>query len=156
MKNIIYIFLVSMVPLIELRGAVPMGAVLGLPWYINYPICIIGNMLPVPIILFFVGAVLKWMLTCKVSLFNKVSDFIYRKADKHKNKIEKGGFVALMLFVGIPLPGTGAWTGALVAALLGMKKKHSILAIFLGILIAGIIMGTVSYLSVDAFNAMFG
>ncbi len=145
-----------MVPLIELRGAIPVGAIAGLPWYINYPICIIGNMLPIPIILLFVGAVLKWMSTCKVSLFNKVANFIYEKADKHKGKIEKGGFVALMLFVGIPLPGTGAWTGALVAALLGMKKKHSITAIALGVLIAGIIMGLISYISVDAFNAMFG
>lgn len=144
-----------MVPLIELRGAVPVGAIAGLPWYVNYPICIIGNMLPVPIILLFVDAVLKWMLTCKISLFNKVSSFVYKKADKHKDKIEKGGFVGLMLFVGIPLPGTGAWTGALVASLLGMKKRKSIPAIALGVLIAGVIMGLISYVSVDAFNALF-
>ena len=96
------------------------------------------------------------MSTCNVSLFNKVSNFVYEKADKHKGKIEKGGFVALMLFVGIPLPGTGAWTGALIAALLGMKKSHSITAISLGVLMAGVIMGLVSYISVDAFNALFG
>ena len=156
MTKILYVFFISMVPLIELRGAIPVGAIAGIPWYINYPICIIGNMLPVPIILLFVGAVLKWMFNCNITLFNKVSGFIYEKADKHKGKIEKGGFVALMLFVGIPLPGTGAWTGALVAALLGMKLKKSVPAIFLGILIAGVIMGLVSYISVDAFNAMFG
>ncbi len=144
-----------MVPLIELRGAVPVGAIAGIPWYINYPICIIGNMLPVPIILLFVSAVLKWMSTCKVSLFNKVANFIYKKADKHKEKIDAGGFWGLMLFVGIPLPGTGAWTGALVASLLGMKKRHSIPAIALGVLIAGVIMGVISYISVDAFNALF-
>lgn len=144
-----------MVPFIELRGAVPIGAIAGIPWYINYPVCIMANMLPVPIILLFVRAVLKWMYECKVSLFNRISGFVYQKADKYKSRIEKGGFLGLMLFVGIPLPGTGAWTGALVASLLNMKLRKSIPAIFLGILIAGIIMGIISYVSVDAFNALF-
>ena len=155
MKKIIYIFLISMVPFIELRGAIPVGAISGIPWYINYPVCIVANMIPVPVILLFVRAVLKWMYESKVNLFKKVASFVYEKADKHKSRIEKGGFVGLLLFVGIPLPGTGAWTGALIAALLGMKMKKSIPAIFLGVLLAGLIMGLISYISVDAFNALF-
>lgn len=155
MKKILYVFLISMVPLIELRCAVPAGALLGIPWYINYAVCIIGNMLPVPIILLFVKAVLNYMAKCKISLFNKIADFIYRKADKNKGRIEKGATIGLILFVGIPIPGTGAWTGALVAALLDMKLKHSIPAIFAGVVLAGIIMGLISYISVDAFNALF-
>ena len=144
-----------MVPFIELRGAIPIGAVAGIPWYINYPVCIVANMIPVPIILLFVSAVLKWMYESNLGFFKKVAGFVYEKADKHKSKIEKGGFLGLLLFVGIPIPGTGAWTGALIAALLGMKMKRSIPAIFLGVLLAGVIMGLISYISVDAFNALF-
>ncbi len=134
------VFFVSMVPLIELRVGVPIGTGMGLPWFPTLIVSIIGNCLPIPFILLFVKAVLKWMRGCKISLFNKISNWLYEKADKNRPKIEKYACWGLFLFVAIPLPGTGAWTGALVASIFDMDKRKASLSIFGGVVGAGLIM----------------
>ena len=134
------VFLVSMVPLIELRGAVPIGTGLGLPWHWTLIVSIIGNCIPIPIILIFVKKVLTWMRGCSVKLFSKISNFMFEKAEKNREKINKYAAWGLFLFVAIPIPGTGAWTGALVASLFDMDKKKAALSIFSGVITAGLIM----------------
>ncbi len=134
------VFFVSMVPLIELRGSVPIGTGMGLPFHLNLIVCIIGNCVPIPFILFFVKAVLSWMRKCKISLFNKISNWLYGKAQKNRPKIEKYATWGLFLFVAIPLPGTGAWTGALVASIFDMDKTKASVSIFGGVVTAGFIM----------------
>ena len=149
----ITVFFVSMVPLIELRGAVPIGTGMRLPWYTTLLVAIVGNCLPIPVILLFVKAVLTWMrgqdITknnkviirgSKIRLFNKISNWLFDKADKNRPKIDKYGAWGLFLFVAIPLPGTGAWTGALVASIFDMKKSKACLSIFTGVITAGLIM----------------
>ena len=146
LKNYLLIFFVSMVPLIELRGAIPVSQGLGLPLIPSYIICIIGNMLPVPFIYLFARKVLEWGKAKPV--IGKFFPFCLEKGEKGGKKLEakagKGLFVALLLFVGIPVPGTGAWTGTLAASILDMDFKSSVLAVMLGVLLAGIIMAAVS------------
>ena len=149
------VFLISMVPLIELRGALPIALGMGLPAVPAYITCIIGNMLPVPIIYFFARKVLLW--GADKSFFGKFFTFCLEKGDKAGKKLVetagRGGlFVALMLFVGIPLPGTGAWTGALGASFLNMGFKSTVASVSLGVIIAGVIMGTVSALGLHIFG----
>ena len=134
----ILIMMVSMVPIIELRGAVPIGIAWGLDALPTYMSCVIGNMIPVPFILLFIRAVLKFMLG--VEKLAPIAQWIYKKADKHSGAITKYATFGLYLFVAIPLPGTGAWTGALIAALLNMKMKYALLSICGGVLTAGVIM----------------
>jgi len=138
------VFFVSMVPLIELRGAVPIGTGLGLPWHFTLIVAIIGNCLPIPIILIFVKKVLTWMRGCRIKFFSKVSNYMFEKAEKNRGKIDKYATWGLFLFVAIPLPGTGAWTGALVASLFDMDKKKASLSIFSGVVTARIIMTLIS------------
>lgn len=142
LKNYLIIFLISMVPLIELRGAIPVSQGLGLPIISSYIICIIGNMIPVPIIYLFARKVLEWGQDKK--LIGSICTFFLVKGSKAGKKLEekagKGLFLALLLFVGIPLPGTGAWTGTLAASLLNMKFKDTVIAVSLGVLLAGVIM----------------
>ena len=145
MKKILYVLFISMVPLIELRGAIPVGAISGLPWYINYPVCIVGNMLPVPIILLFVKKVLGFMSKCKIKIFNKIANFIYAKAEKNRAKIEKYSFWGVAIFVGIPLPMTGAWTGSLVAAIINMKFWKAFFSALIGVVSAAVIITLISY-----------
>lgn len=137
------VFFCSMIPIIELRGAIPLGAALGLPPLLCYLIAVIGNMLPVPLILLFINAVLNLMK--KTKLFSKFALWLERKAEKNKEKISKYGFWGLTLFVMIPLPGTGAWTGSLVAALIKMPFWKAILSALIGVLAAGVIMSMISY-----------
>ena len=137
------VFICSMIPIIELRGAIPLAAGLGLPFWFAYILSVVGNILPVPVILLFVRVVLDWMK--KVKGLCRVANWVVAKADKHKGKIEKYAYVGLFLFVAIPLPGTGAWTGALIAALMKMKFWKSFLWIVLGVIAAGVIMSIVSY-----------
>lgn len=136
------VFGVSMVPLIELRGAIPIGVGMGLDKIPVFIVAIIGNMLPVPVIFFFARRVLEWGADKK--FIGKFFSFCIRKGhsggEKLQAKAGRGLFIALMLFVGIPLPGTGAWTGTLAASFLDMKFKDSVIAVMLGVLIAGIIM----------------
>ena len=139
-------FLVSMVPLIELRGAIPIAQGMGLPIVPSYIFCIIGNMIPVPFIYLFARRVLVWGADKPV--IGKFFTFCLEKGEKGGKKLtEKAGrglFVALLLFVGIPLPGTGAWTGTLAASILDMDFKSTVVAVMLGVLLAGVIMMTAS------------
>lgn len=157
-KKYLIVFLISMVPLIELRGAIPValspsdmtffGSLhgMGLPLVPAYITCIIGNMVPVPIIFLFARRVLEWGATKKG--IGKFFGFFLEKGHKGGEKLKaragKGLFLALLLFVGIPLPGTGAWTGTLAASILDMDFKSSVLAALLGVILAGVIMGLVS------------
>ncbi len=147
------IFIISMIPILELRGGLLAAspALLNVPILKAIPICIIGNILPIPFILLLIRSILEWMK--KVSCFRSVALWLERKAMSKKDQIERYEFWGLVLFVGIPLPGTGAWTGALVAALLRMKFKKAFLAILLGIAIATIIMSVLSY---GVLGVLFG
>ena len=155
LKKYLIVFLVSMVPLIELRGAIPYGTFFGLPLWQTYVIAIVGNMLPVPIIYFFARKVLVWGSDKK--FIGKFFTWCLEKGEKAGKKLQakagRGLFWALLLFVGIPLPGTGAWTGTLAASLLDMDFKKSVLACMGGVLLAGVIMGVLSVLGVGIFTA---
>lgn len=146
LKKYLWIFVISMVPLIELRGAIPVSQGLGLPLLQSYIVCVIGNMLPVPIIYLFARKVLIW--GADKPIIGGFFRFCLEKGEKGGKKLQekagRGLFVALLLFVGIPLPGTGAWTGTLAASLLDMDFKSSVIAVLLGVLLAGVIMGLAS------------
>lgn len=139
----IIVFIISLLPVLELRGGLIAASLLKIPYIKASIICIIGNLLPIPFILLLLNAILnymeKWKLTKGMALWLK------DKATKNKQKIDKYGFLGLVLFVGIPLPGTGAWTGSLVATVFHMDRKKSFLAITLGVLLAFIIMSIISY-----------
>lgn len=137
------VFVISMVPIVELRGAIPIAESLGLNIFLYYPIAIIGNMLPVPIIYLFARKVLEWGKNKKI--IGKFFTWCLEKGDKGGKKLRasagnSGIFWALLIFVGIPLPGTGAWTGTLAASFLNIDFKTSIFAVTLGVLLAGVIM----------------
>ena len=158
MQKYLIVFLISMVPLIELRGAIPYAVGFGIPLLPAYVIAIIGNMIPVPFIYLFARKVLVWGKD--KPLIGKFFTFCLEKGEKGGKKLQatagKGLFIALMLFVGIPLPGTGAWTGTLAASLLDMNFKSSVLAVLLGVLLAGIIMGAASAGLFGAIGAVVG
>ena len=176
----LYIIVISMLPIVELRGAVPIGAVLDIPFYLNLPLAILGNMIPIPLILLFIPKILDLME--KVKIFRPIVEWLRGKAKKHSKKVlaseeisqqatesiekldendssdgekttempekremTRSIFIALMLFVAVPIPGTGAWTGALVASLFGLPRRKSCLAIFFGILICSVVMALASY-----------
>ncbi len=157
MLNYIIIFLISMVPLVELRGALIYSQAIGMPLLASYIICVIGNMLPVPIIYLFARKVLMWGKDKKY--IGKFFTFCIEKGEKGGKKLQetagKGLFVALFLFVGVPLPGTGAWTGTLAASFLDMDFKSSVIAVMGGVLLAGIIMGLGSAGVFGALSALF-
>lgn len=143
----ILLALVSMVPIIELRGAIPIAAVWGLEYWSSLAVCVVANMLPVPIIYFFARKVLLWGADKKY--IGKFFRFCLEKGERGGRKLVatagRGGlFVALLLFVGIPLPGTGAWTGTLAASFLNMGIKSTTASVSLGVVLAGIIMGLLS------------
>ena len=147
-----------MVPLIELRGAIPYSQLFGLPLLPSYIIAVIGNMLPVPIIFLFARKVLEWGSDKPVigKFFSFCLEKGHKGGQKLKEKAGKGLPIALLLFVGIPLPGTGAWTGTLAASLLDMDFKSSVIAVMLAVLLAGIIMGAASAGLFGAIGALFG
>lgn len=138
-----YTFLISMVPVIELRGAIPVGQALGLSFWECFLISSVGNMLPVPIILLFVRAVLGWMKGIKY--LDKIALWVEKKGAKHSGEVTKYATWGLMIFVVIPLPGTGAWTGALIAALLDMRMKKALPSICAGVLVAGLFVSAISF-----------
>ena len=155
LKKYLICFLVSMVPLIELRAGVPFAVGMGLDYFTALAVCVVGNMLPVPIIYFFARKVLEWGRDKKY--IGKFFTFCIEKGEKGGRKLTakagRGGlFVALMLFVGIPLPGTGAWTGTLAASFLNMGIKSTTASVCLGVIIAGIIMGVVSMTGLHIFG----
>ncbi|SJZ44177.1 COG2426 family protein [Treponema porcinum] len=152
--NYLWIFFISMVPLIELRGAIPVSQALQMPVVPSYIICILGNMLPVPVIYLFARRFLEWGKDKKA--IGGICRFFLEKGTaagaKLQSKAGKGIFIALLLFVGIPVPGTGAWTGTLAASLLDMKFKDTVIAVTLGVLLAGCIMMAGS---LGLFSALF-
>ena len=156
LQSYIMVFFICMVPLIELRGAIPYSQVMGLPLLESYIIAIIGNMLPVPIIYLFARKVLEWGADKPVigGFFTWCLEKGKHGGEKLQAKAGKGLFVALLLFVGIPLPGTGAWTGTLAASLLDIDFKSSILAVMGGVLLAGVIMGLASVGVLGALNSV--
>lgn len=151
------VFFISMVPIVEIRGAVPVAVANDLNLFWTYVVCILGNMLPVPIIYLFARKVLVWGSDKK--FIGRFFSFCLEKGEKGGRKLEtkagNGMFVALMLFVGIPLPGTGAWTGTLAASILDLGFKKSVIAVMCGVVIAGIIMGIGSVLVANGINFIF-
>ena len=165
-KDIFWVLFISMVPIIELRGAIPVGASLGLPFYVNYPLATLGNLLPVPFILLLIPHILNFMERFKI--FRPIVKWIRKKAMKNSKKIatdsvvsdtdsttegnaapngkmQRGAFWGLFLFVLLPLPGTGAWTGSLVAATIDMKFWKAVLSALIGVLCAGVVISLISY-----------
>lgn len=137
-------FIMAMVPVVELRGAIPVGVGYGLDLWLSIVLSILGNMLPVPFIMLFIRRIFKWMRKVN-KRFAHIVDKMEAKAAKHQDKVTKYGFWGLFILVAIPLPGTGAWTGALVAAMLEIRLKTAIPAIFLGVIGAALIVSVVTY-----------
>ena len=157
LKNYLLIFLISMVPIIELRGAIPIGLGMGLPVLPTYLLCVLGNMIPVPFIFFLARRVLEWGADKPVigKFFTFCLEKGHKGGEKLKAKAGRGLPWALLLFVGIPLPGTGAWTGTLAASILDMKFKDVLIACMGGVLLAGIIMGLASAGLLGALSGLF-
>ncbi len=143
--------LMAMVPVVELRGAIPYGVVAGLSVHTAFILAVIGNLIPIPFLVVFTRKVFEWLRTKSEGLDRMVCR-LEAKADKNKEIVEKYEFFGLMLLVAIPLPGTGAWTGALVAAMLDMRLKRAMPAIIVGVLVAGVIVTTLTY----GAGALFG
>lgn len=141
-------FLVSLLPILELRGGLIAANLLGVKLIPAFIICFVGNMLPIPFILLFIEKIFGWLRDKKG--LGKVVRYCEQKADKHKDKINKYGYWGLLILVAIPLPGTGGWTGALVAALMRLDMKKSLPVIGAGVLIAGIVVSLIMYGAVDA------
>lgn len=151
------VFLISMVPVVELRGAIPVGLGLGLEPLPTYLVCVLGNMLPVPVIYLFARRFLIW--GCDKPFIGKICRFFIVKGEKAGRALEakagRGLTVALLLFVGIPLPGTGAWTGTLAGSVLDMKFKDVLVACMGGVLLAGVIIGLASAGFLGALSGLF-
>lgn len=145
-----YLFCISLLPVVELRGGIPVGAAMGLPFWQVYLICALGNLLPVPFIILFAKTILQKLATLpKIGPF---FDRIIHRADQKAAEIAQYEKWGLFLFVAIPLPGTGAWTGSLAAAILRMRLMAAALCITAGVLVSGLIMGGISY---GAFAVLF-
>ena len=139
------VFIISLMPILELRGGLIAASLLGLDPIRSYIISIIGNIIPVPFILWFINSILNKMRNSKHKKIKGIAKWLDKKVDKNKHKIEKFGFWGLVLFVGIPLPGTGAWTGCLIASVLEMDRKKSFVAAMIGIFMASIIIMILSF-----------
>lgn len=140
----VFIFIVSMLPILELRGGLIAATLLNVPYVQALIICIIGNVLPIPFLLLFLRKILEWMKKFKHA--GKLAYWLENRTLKKRDQVDKYGFWGLLLFVGIPLPGTGAWTGAVLASLLYMPVKKSAVAVGLGVCLAAIIMSVITYL----------
>ncbi len=149
----IFTLLVSMVPIIELRVGIPFGVGLGLPYPVAFIAAVIGNILPAPFIIVYIRRIFQWMRR-RLPRFNGMVDALERKAHLKGKKVNKYKYLGLMLFVGIPLPGTGAWTGALAAAFLDMPLRKAMPSIILGVILAGLIMTGLTHLGFDLFTAV--
>lgn len=137
------VFIISMLPILELRGGLIAAALLGLDGLRSFIICFIGNIIPIPLILWFITPIFDWLK--KRKFFSGIVGKLEKRAISKKDKIEKLQYIGLLLFVGIPVPGTGAWMGCLIAALLNMDKKKAFLYAVLGVIMAGVIMMILSY-----------
>lgn len=141
----VIIFIVSMLPVLELRGGLIAASLLGVEWYIAFPVCVIANMLPIPFVLLFIRRVFDFIKRTNFLWLAKVVTKLDERAERKSQKVEATSAWGLFLFVGIPLPGTGAWTGALVANALNVKFKRSIWIITLGVIVAGLITSLIAY-----------
>lgn len=142
----VIIFIISLLPILELRGGLIAAALLGVDWTIAFPICVIGNVLPIPVIILFIRKIFDFIKKTNFLWLRKVVEKIDKKAQNKSKTMNTASLLGLFLFVGIPLPGTGAWTGALVANILNIKPAKAFITIILGVLTAGIIMSTITYL----------
>lgn len=143
-------FLVSMIPVIELRGAIPIGVGLGLSHFEAMAVSIVGNMLPVPFLIAFIRPIFRWM-TAKSERLGHLVDKLTAKAEGKWEKVHRYQFFGLAVFVGIPLPGTGAWTGALIAAVMDMRMRNALPSILLGLICAGFLVTGITY----GFTSLF-
>lgn len=141
----ILVFVISLMPILELRGGLIAAALLDMNPVTSYIISIIGNIIPVPFILLLITKILAWMRKSSIKILNKVANWLDEKVEKHKGQIEKFGYLGVVLFVGIPLPGTGAWTGSLIASVLELDKKKTFISVMIGIFMASIIMMLLSF-----------
>ncbi len=157
LKNVfspeVIIFIISMCPILELRGGLIAAAILKMDLLVAFPICVLGNMLPIPLILLFIRRIIEWLKHFK--RLNKLAVWIENKANAKSGNVGKYMVWGLFIFVGIPLPGTGAWTGALVADALNIRMKRALPAIFAGVVMAGIIISLVSYGLWDIIVGLF-
>lgn len=153
MGKCLFTMLVSMVPIVELRGGLPFGVALGLPYYLAFPAAVIGNIIPTPFIIVYIRKIFVLMRKYMPRL-NGLVDRMERKAHLKSEKVTKYQYLGLWLFVAIPLPGTGAWTGSLVAAFLEMRLKKALPAVVLGVLTAGCIMLTLTHVGINLFSSV--
>lgn len=149
----VFTMLVSMIPVIELRGGLPFGVAMGLPYYLAFPAAVIGNLIPAPFIIVYIRRIFELMRKYLPSL-NGFVDRLEKKAHLKGKKVQKYQYIGLWLFVAIPLPGTGAWTGSLAAAFLGMRLKRAMPAVVLGVLTAGCIMLGLTHVGVNLFSGV--
>ncbi len=151
MGKCVFTMLVSMLPIIELRGGLPFGVALGLPYYLAFPFAVLGNLIPAPFIIVYIRRIFTLMRKYFPKL-NRLVDKLEEKAHLKGAQMQKFEVLGLWLFVAIPLPGTGAWTGSLAAAFLGMRLKRALPAVILGVLTAGTIMLTLTHVGVNLFS----
>ncbi len=149
----IFTMLVSMIPVVELRGGLPFGVALGLPYPMAFVAAVMGNILPAPFIVVYIRRIFQWMRR-KLPRFNGVVDKLENKAHLKGATVNKYKYLGLLLFVGVPLPGTGAWTGSLAAAFLDMPLRKALPSIIAGVVLAGCIMTGLTYLGVNLFTAV--
>ena len=147
----LWTILVSMVPVVELRGGIPFGVAAGLPVWAAYLAAVIGNMLPVPFIVVYIRRIFQWMRR-RIPKLNSLVDRLERKAHLKGQTVSKYKYLGLAIFVAIPLPGTGAWSGALIAAVMNMRLRNALPSILLGVLIAGILVSGITYGFTSIFN----
>lgn len=147
----LFTMLVSMLPVIELRGGLPFGVALGLPYYLAFPAAVAGNLIPAPFIIVYIRRIFALMRKYLPKL-NGLVDKLEKKAHLKGKKVQKYQYLGLWLFVAIPLPGTGAWTGSLAAAFLGMRLKKAMPAVVLGVLTAGCIMLGLTHVGINLFS----
>lgn len=137
------VFIVSMIPILELRGSILAAGFMDVSFLETYIVAVLGNLLPIPFILIFIKKILDWMKT--TNAFSRIANGIEKRALSKREQIDKYGYFGLFLFVAIPLPGTGAWTGALLAVLLGMKGRKAFIPIALGVMAAGLVMSLLAF-----------
>lgn len=137
------VFIISMIPILELRGSILAAGFMDVTFLETYIVAVLGNLLPIPFILVFIKKILEWMKSTKA--FSRIANGIENRALSKREQIDKYGYFGLFLFVAIPLPGTGAWTGALLAVLLGMKNKKAFVTIALGVMAAGLVMSLLAF-----------
>lgn len=148
----LFTMLVSMIPVVELRGGIPAGVALGLPYYLAFISAVIGNILPTPFILVYIRRIFNWMRR-NMPRLNGLVDSLERKAHLKGRKVSRYQSLGLWLFVAIPLPGTGAWTGSMAAAFLDMRLKNAMPALILGVLTAGCIMTALTHVGINLFTS---